>query len=307
MEEKRKQIEKRYVDPMTADFNYDVVTGDAEEILAKANTLPFMSEKRLVVVKDAGALSGDPSLDPFLDAVFSIPGSTILLLMETQTPIKKTQKLYKRFDKAHRVIAMERIKGRSLRNYLAGHLQKRGRRIKADVLEHFIQLSGYEDRQFTGDLQGLVNTLDQIVGVCTDGITFEAVDAFLDPFSAETVFDLLAAIARKDATKIFAILDELEAKEEPAGRILYMIARQTGNLLYYKIMKETGRTDGDIFRLMGVKPYEGKKIAAQSGAYRKEQLKKHYRLILDEELRMKSTSATDRDVLETLLLSMLRE
>ena len=58
---------------------------------------------------------------------------------------------------------------------------------------------------------------------------------------------------------------------------------------------------------MGVKPYEGKKIAAQSGAYTKAQLGRHYRYILDEELRMKSTSASDRDVLQTLLLSMLRD
>lgn len=307
MEEKRRQIEKRYLDPATKDLNYDVASGDVGEILAKANTLPFMSEKRIVVVKDAGLLASDPAFDRFLEGVFEIPASTILLLMETQTPVKKNQKLYKRFDKAHRVIAMERLTGQVLRRFLASYLAKQNRRIRPEVLEHFIRLSGYGDRQFTGDLEGLVNTLDQIASVSEGEVTMEAVDAFLDPFSAETIFDLLSAIARKDGAAILTLLDEFEVKEEPAGRILYMIARQTGNLLYYKTMKETGRSDGEIFRFMGVKPYEGKKIAAQSGAYTKAQLGRHYRYILDEELRMKSTSASDRDVLQTLLLSMLRD
>ena len=307
MGEKRKQIENRYLDPATRDLNYDVASGDVGEILAKANTLPFMSEKRIVVVKDAGILCSDPDLDRFLEEVFHIPDTTVLLLMETETSIKKTQKLYKRFDKAHRIISMERLTGRVLRNFLAGYLAKQNRRIRPEVLEHFIRLSGYGDRQFEGDLQGLVNTLDQIASVSEGEVTTEAVDAFLDPFSAETIFDLLAAIARKDGAAILNLLDEFEVKEEPAGRILYMIARQTGNLLYYKTMKETGRSDGEIFRFMGVKPYEGKKIAAQSGAYTKAQLGRHYRTILDEELRMKSTSASDRDVLQTLLLCMLRD
>ena len=307
MEEKRRQIEKRYLDPATKDLNYDVASGDVGEILSKANTLPFMSEKRIVVVKDAGLLASDPAFDRFLEEVFEIPASTILLLMETQTPVKKNQKLYKRFDKAHRVMAMERLTGQVLRRFLAGYLAKQNRRIRPEVLEHFIRLSGYGDRQFTGDLEGLVNTLDQIASVSEGEVTMEAVDAFLDPFSADTIFDLLAAIARKDGAAILNLLDEFEVKEEPAGRILYMIARQTGNLLYYKTMKETGRSDGEIFRFMGVKPYEGKKIAAQSGAYTKAQLGRHYRYILDEELRMKSTSASDRDVLQTLLLSMLRD
>lgn len=307
MEEKRRQIEKKYLDPATKDLNYDVASGDVGEILAKANTLPFMSEKRIVVVKDVGLLASDPGFDHFLDAVFEIPDSTVLLLMETQTPVKKNQKLYKRFDKARRVIAMERLSGQVLRRFLAGYLAKQNRRIRPEVLEHFIRLSGYSDRQFTGDLEGLVNTLDQIASVSEEEVTMAAVDAFLDPFSAETIFDLLAAIARKDGAAILNLLDEFEVREEPAGRILYMIARQTGNLLYYKTMRETGRSDGEIFRFMGIKPYEGKKIAAQSGAYTKAQLRRHYRLILDEELRMKSTSASDRDVLQTLLLSMLRD
>ncbi|MDD7362762.1 MAG: DNA polymerase III subunit delta [Peptoniphilus sp.] len=306
MEQKRAQLEKRYIDPAMRDLNYDVAREDAGEILAKANTLPFMSEKRMVVVRDAGLLSSDADLDTFLEDVFSVPDSTILLLMETETPIKKNQKLYKRFKKAGRLIAMERLQGRALRSYLANYLAKLNRRITPEALEHFIRLSGYSDRNYSGDLEALVTTLDQIASISKEEVRVEAIDTFLDPFQTETIFDLLDAIAKKRAEDVLRLLNEFDVKEEPAPRILYMIARQTRNLLFYKTMKRTGRADSEIFRFMGVKPFEGKKIAAQSGLYTERALRGQYDMILEAELAMKSTSASDAEVLETLTLKMLR-
>ncbi len=307
MEQKRRQIEQQYIAPEMRALNYDVASEDVGEILAKANTLPFMSDKRMVVVKDAGLLSGDGKLDVFLKEVFSIPDSTILLLMETDTAIKKNQKLYTRFQKMGRVMEMERLSGRALRSYLASYLGKINRRIKPDVLEHFIRLSGYGDRRYEGDLESLLTTLDQIASISGDEVTVEAVDTFLDPFQTETIFDLLDAIAKKRARDVIRLLKEFDANEEPAPRILYMIGRQTRNLLFYKTMKKTHSMDGDIFKFMGVKPYEGKKIAAQSGLYNEKTLEHHYELLLEAELAMKSTGASDREVLETLVLQMIGE
>lgn len=305
MEQKRRQIEQHYIAPEMRDLNYDVASVDIGEILAKANTLPFMSEKRMVIVKDAGLLSGEGKLDYFLEEVFTIPDSTILLLMETETTIKKNQKLYTRFKKAGRLIEMERLTGRALRSYLAGYLGKMNRRIKPEVLEHFIRLSGYGDRRYEGDLESLITTLDQIASISGDEVSMKAVDTFLDPFQTETIFDLLDAVAKKRARGVIRLLKEFDAKEEPAPRILYMIGRQTRNLLFYKTMKKIYSRDADIFKFMGVKPYEGKKIAAQSGLYREETLVHHYELLLEAELAMKSTSASDREVLETLVLRMI--
>ncbi|WP_126465032.1 DNA polymerase III subunit delta [Aedoeadaptatus ivorii] len=306
MEERRRKIEEKYIDAAMRDLNYDVAAPVAEEIIAKANTLPFMSEKRMVVVKDSGVLAGAPDIDAFLEAVFEIPDSTILLLLEGETAIRKNQKLYTRFKKRDRLIAMERPKGRQLRNYIASYLAGYGRKIRPEVMERFIRQSGYEERRYEGDLRELVNTLDQIVSISGKEVTAEAVDSFMVLFSVETIFDLLDAVAKKDAPRMLRLLDEFEAKEEPAPRILYMIARQTGNFLFYKYMRATGLNDAEVFRYMGVKPYEGKKIAANSRGLSEAQLKRHYALILSAERKMKTSSGSDRAVMEGLLLDMLR-
>lgn len=305
MERKRAQLEARYIRSDARALNYDVAEEEVGEILAKANTLPFMSEKRMVIVKDAGALSADPSLDRFLEEVFSIPDSTILLLMETETPIKKNQKLYKRFKKEGRIIEMDRLKGRALRNYLAAHLGKIGRRITPEALEHFIRLSGYGDRRYTGDLEALITSLDQIASLCEQEVSVDAIDTFLDPFDTETIFDFLDAIAGKRAREVKSLLQTFDRNEEPAARILFMIARQTRNLLFYKRLGSGGLSDAERFRIMQIKPYEGKKIAAASRRYSERELIHHYELILEAELAMKSTSAKDEEVLEILALKML--
>ncbi|HZD59702.1 MAG TPA: DNA polymerase III subunit delta, partial [Anaerolineae bacterium] len=56
------RLKKRISNQVDLDFNFDQFNGSrvsAAEIIQAANTLPFMSEKRLVIVKEADKLPKD--------------------------------------------------------------------------------------------------------------------------------------------------------------------------------------------------------------------------------------------------------
>ena len=77
-------------------MNCDVLEGSnasAEAIIQSGQTLPFLAEKRLILVRDSQAFKGGREFDPLLSFFEQIPETTVLVFVEEQ--VDKRSKLFK--------------------------------------------------------------------------------------------------------------------------------------------------------------------------------------------------------------------
>ena len=93
------RLKKRVAEVADLDFNFDTFDGEsakADDIVAACNTLPFLSERRLVVVKNVDKMNADGTNT--LATYVADPSPTTILVM-VAVKLAKNTRLYKAVDK----------------------------------------------------------------------------------------------------------------------------------------------------------------------------------------------------------------
>ncbi len=74
-----------------------------KDIIALSDTLPFMSEKRLILLEDSGFFKKAPAdADELTDYIKKVPEETVIIFSESE--VDKRGKLYKAVEKNGRVV-----------------------------------------------------------------------------------------------------------------------------------------------------------------------------------------------------------
>lgn len=150
----------------------DRVLGDADEqvclsryegavewgvVLDDLCTLPFLSERRLVVIKDADAFitAYRENLEKYLDS----PSETgVLVLMPESFP--KTTRLAKRVVKLGGLVNCEAVKPRELPNFLVGYAkQKHQLSLPRDGVEALLELVGEDANMLSNEIDKIATFL----------------------------------------------------------------------------------------------------------------------------------------------------
>lgn len=302
------QVKTNHLDPGLEDFNCQVHKGEAtslEDLETSLETLPLMGEVRLVILQGAQEFvdKAKPEED-FYKGLEDLAPTTLFIMVEDQAPVKKNLKLYKRMKKAGRAISFEPLKPQNFTSFVAKYLARKGRRIRPADLAYLVERTGYNSRNITVPLNTVAGDLDKLVALSKDEISRDMVDMVLEPPADESIFNLLAALAKREPGPAYKMAQDLVLMGEPIPRIIYMIIRQVRLLTGFKILQERGLSLEMIQARLKIKPYEAKKIAGQSRAFSKDLLFSYYPLLIDAELKVKTTSADEMMVLEVLLAKM---
>jgi DNA polymerase-3 subunit delta len=127
------------------------------DVLDDLCTLPFLSERRLVVIKDADAFitAYRENLEKYLES----PSETgVLVLMPDSFP--KTTRLAKKVAKLGGLVNCEPVKPRDLPNYLVGYAKERhGLQLLRDGVEALVELVGEGANLLTNEIDKLATFL----------------------------------------------------------------------------------------------------------------------------------------------------
>ncbi|MCD1146844.1 DNA polymerase III subunit delta [Peptoniphilus sp. KCTC 25270] len=308
MEDVLSIIEKNYTDEMTKSLNWEIIEieeASLEEILSRVETMPFMGNHRVVVVKNIGAfIEKEKPEDEFYDGLLHLPETSLLLLVEQSSTIKKNQKLYKRLNKVGRSVEFAPLKHNQLVSFVEKYFQKHHRKIQRTEIERFIARSGYEERNSAVNLYDLQGEMEKLVGLSTDEIFEEMILESMESLNFDTIFQLLDSIAKGNLSEAMETKKELLRKEEPIQRILFMVIRQVRLLLGHKLLEGSHYSADQIQNRLGIKSYEGKKIALQSRGFSVETLKEFYTILLETDLALKRSEMENEMALDLLFVKM---
>ncbi len=174
------------------DFNYEVfdASAAANQILDAVSTLPFMSPRRLVVLKDFHKFSA--SSLKILTPYFKEPlESTCLLILSGKAP----KAALKAYLKAYSLS----IKEWDIPAWLKQAASEKGVRLTGDAVEHLIEFVGYDIGLLLMEVEKL-----KLSGVKT--ITGKDIVSSTSMMRKYTPFDLIDSLIAGQKTRAFRVL-----------------------------------------------------------------------------------------------------
>jgi DNA polymerase-3 subunit delta len=189
-----------------ASFNLTVFYGkdaDWAAIINACKRYPMFAEKQVVLLKEAQQLSNIEKLESYIESPLA---STIFVAGYKGKTLDKRTKLHKLLTKNAELFNAAKIKDEKVREWIMEFVQSRGYSIApkaASLLEEHIG----------NDLSRIVNEIEKL-SVNLKGkkvIDEDDIEKFIGISKEYNVFELLAAIAKKDLAKAIRIINYFES------------------------------------------------------------------------------------------------
>ncbi len=285
--------------PETRSFNYFEFSGqdaDAAEIVKNANTFPMMSPRRLVLVTEVGALPAE-SLEKLIEYAASPQTKTVMVLVWVD--VDRRTSFYKRMVECAGVIEFAKLKGPALERWATSYLAERGFHIAPTALGRLLDYAG-------SDLLSLANVMEKLVLYCGEEreIPLSAVDALVPASRQHGIFDLTAAMGKRDRRLALRLLGNLLEGGEPPLVILTMMARHFRQIIIAKELLARGRQSGEIRAAAQVPEFVMPELLRQARAIEADLARELFQRLAGIDRRFKSSRPDERMLLERLVCSL---
>ena len=245
------KLKDSYIDKSLETLNYVNIDGkntSHDDIINACETLPFMSEKKIVIVEDLPLFksnSKDGSLnkeDVLSEYVTSVSESTCLIFIVKEEKIDNRKKIIKNIKKVGRVVELERLKNEDLDRWIIQEFKKQKKKINKNIVSYFLSGLSYLDRNTDKTLYDLENEINKVANYLGDReeVTKADID-YTKPKSLENdIFKLIDYISQKNTSMAVEMFNEMILSGEATQLIMHMVIRQMRLLLTSKLLNEKG-------------------------------------------------------------------
>ena len=264
------------------------------EIIDLAETLPFLSERRVIFISNSNLFkSGGEKMAEYLAS----PNETTYFVF-TESEVDKRSKLFKAVQNNGCVVEFGVQDENTLKRWIAGIVGRDNKKIAERTVTLFLTKTGT-------DMENIQMELEKLLCYCMDRdvITDEDVEAVCVNRISNHIFDMVNAIASGNTKEALSLYYDLLALKEPAMRILFLIARQYNLLLQTKELKQKGFSDKDIASKIGVPPFVAGKYVAQASRFKTSDLKAFVKRCVETEEAVKTGHMNDVISVEMLIVS----
>lgn len=303
------RMEKKVVNPGFKNLNYMKVDGSvaAYDLIVNAcETLPFMDEKRMVIINNCtffksrksrdGSDKDDGRFEELCGYFSQMPDTTVLVLIAGEEIDQRT-KIFNSIRKFGVVVEFSPLKGQELVKWITGQFDKRNKKIaRTEAL--------YMADRVSGGLDDIVNEIDKICSYTgkKEGIEKSDIDAVVSKSLEANIFQLVDSISMKNPGRALLTLNDLLLDLEPVPKILAMIVRQYRLLLNAKLLSGKGYTSSEISHKLGVSPFVASNMLKISGNYTEEQIEVRFKRCLDIDAAIKTGKMNERIAIESLIV-----
>ncbi len=235
---------------------HDGETAKLADVLDDLRTLPFLTERRLVVLRDADDFISEyrDKLEQYLEN----PTPTGVLLMECGS-FPATTRLYKRVKAIGEVIKCEPVKAREVPAWLIERSRKAyGVQIDQRAATLLGELIGAELGRLDSELQKLALYVGE-----RKRIEAADVENLVGFHKEEKVWGIISAIAAGDQAGALCLWEEVWQTDKAApGRAVAGIALTVRRLLTALRAQETGASLGELARILWTDTHTARKDLA---------------------------------------------
>ena len=273
---------------------------ETDAVIAAAETLPMMADRRLVIVRDHPSLVGRAEADERLtDYISRVPATTLLLFFCTQKPDGR-KKLYTAVKKQNGIVTFDPLRDRELTAFVTDAFHRLGRECDERTADFLIFTCGSDANQLLREIQKIASWHPEDPAVHP-----EDVRTLATPSLESTVFQLTDAVVSGQQARALSLLRSQLLAGQDRVFMLAMLLRQFRILQHIKIMQYEKRPRDAIRSALGVPSFALEQYIRQAAAYTGGQVKQAVRLCFDTEYAVKSGRLNAEGALEAVILNLL--
>lgn len=289
------------------DFNYEKIDFknlDIETYQNNVETLPFMSDKRLVVVDyldiDKDSLKkNEEILDEMMKSFEDFNDMTYIFLIYRSDKLFKG-KFVKSIEKNGDLYEFLRLTKDRFLSFINKYFQSNNINLDAKSVKFIADRLRYLDRDSEKNLFEVENELQKLKNnIKSNRPTLDEIEeSIIDTFE-EKIFGLLDYMSSKDIKKSIVAYNTM--KNEDQFMIYYMIIRQIRNMISVKdcinrkINLQTSR------QYVGISNFEYGKIENIVKKYKMEDLLKIHSLCFESEMMLKTSKRDIEELIERII------
>lgn len=274
----------------------------------EAETLPFLSDRRLVIVQNVtlftGAKSGRNDHDPdSLQRYLENPSPTSTLVCTVNADkLDERKKITKLAHQKGKVAAFLPLKEQELHDWL----KQRAKTLHVAITPEAIARLSLSIGSNLTFLSTEMEKLSIYVGE-QGTIDVDTVELLASRTMEQNVFVFIDEAVRLRTDKALQLMHDLLKNKEAPIYLLFMLARQIRMMLQVKIQSARGLSPQQIAGMIGAHPYACKVAGDQSRLYAREELQSLLQELGEIDYKIKTGRIEDKKALEMFLLTMRRK
>ena len=258
---------------------------EPDALIATAETLPLMTSKRVVVVRDASALSasrkGDGQDDALLDYLGRLP-DTVCLVFYVKGKADARRRLYGWFKKHDAIVDFSPMSDAECVQWVSASLRRAGKTIDRVTAARLVFTVGRDAALLKQEMDKLCAYVQE-----RPSITPEDIDAVCVRSTECSVFEMVDAQTDGRLNRAFAYLTDMLGGGESEFAILSMLLRQYRLLYHARRLTDEGVPASEMARLLGVAPFAAGRAQKQARRFDLRRLQNAYDYLLEWEYRLK--------------------
>ncbi|MFT4412701.1 DNA polymerase III subunit delta [Fredinandcohnia humi] len=293
------------------DFNlsvYDLEETPVEIAISDAETLPFMGERRIVILHNPSFLTAEKAKDKVehriekLEQYVKEPAPfTILVFIAPYEKLDERKKIVKQLKANAEVLTVNTLSEKDLHLWIADRANQYHVAISSTAIQELLQVAGT-------NLMIITQELDKMcLYVGAEGSITEDTVKLLVPRSLEqNIFSLIDKVVnRKLAEALRIFYDLLQNNEEPL-KILSLLATQFRLIYQVKELSKMGYGQQQIAGNLKVHPFRVKLAAGQASLFTEHELLKILNQLAEADYEMKSGKKDKQLILELFIMNLAK-
>ena len=297
-------IQKHHID----DFNvtmYDMEEVDIEDALNDASTIPFMCEKKAVIVKNAYFLSSQKkpkkeikhNIDAF-NRYLENPVNDTLFIVHAPYDKLDERKAITKFLKSHSTVeACAPLKNQDLRSWVKRQLGKNDIAIDPEAINEVLS-------RVENNTEVLVNETQKLI-LYSEGsrkVDIDTVRKVVTKNVEDNVYEIANMLLVNNRSKALEAYNDLVMHSEDPLRILGILANKYREILHTKLLIKSGKDKGEIAKYFNANSGRAFYIMKNARGVSTDLVHRHLKTLEDIDYKIKTGQIDKKIGLELFIL-----
>lgn len=290
--------EKYILNESEASFNLSIFYGrdtKLDDVVNACKRYPMFSERQVVILKEAQHMKEVEKLEAYIDHPLS---STVFIVGHKEKKIDGRSKLAKQLKSKTVLLTTKKLYDNELPDWTERMIHQKGLDIQSKALQMLVDHIG-------NDLQRLENEVDKLTVNLQNRkqITEDDIESFVGVSKEFNIFELQAALGRRDMNSTLKILNYFEANPKVAPIQLVLPTLYSFFSKLYMAASSSSRDEYSIAALLGLKGFFAKQYIQAIQLYSFVEIEKA--LILLHHYNLKSIGIGKADTSDASLMKEL--
>ncbi|SHO45203.1 DNA polymerase III subunit delta [Anaerocolumna xylanovorans] len=277
------------------EMNYSYFEGkgiDTLKVRAAAETLPFFSDRRLIVIENSGLFKSQSDL---ADYIKEIPETTHIIFVEAE--VDKRNRLYKAVKDCGTISEMSSMDEANLKLWIATLLKQEQKKITEESILYLLGKTGT-------DMDNISNEVEKLICYTGDRdiVTSQDIEEVCTSQISGKIFLMVEAIGNRRQKQALDLYYDLLALKEKPMSIMFLVSRQFNILLQVKNLLSLGFHNNSISEKTGLMPFTIGKYVTQCKNFTEKTLKEALTCCIDLEEQVKTGKMQDSIAVELIIV-----